>query len=503
MVATSLVWIFNYRLHFNGFFWNDSHDYNQIARNIYEGKGFVTSTLRPQSFVFFKTIPHPEMYRLPIYPYILAGFFKLYGVNDFAAAFSNGLFFVLFIPAVFIFSRELSGSNLIGIFSSVIVLFSKFFLKLSITGSTDVIYTFVFVVFMIVYVKYPGRLVLQGVLIGIMYLFRPNTVFFFLPWVILEFGMNPKQWLVRRADFTKVALSFLVVASIYYIRNYFVYGTPFFSIHRYDLLIYTKTFPGYTFIVQSSDIDVMGFVLGHLDEMIQQMQQIAKWVLRDSLNFYGYGFLFIFGSAFILPAKKEKVSKLKKNILMFIILQTVMLLPVWNETRYYVFVVPVLVTILGIQVKDLLDKKSRLFTYAALAVFIVIVFFSSINWWKAGKPLNELADLGGVVKEITQKNDVIASDIAWEINWYADRKTVWLPYDLETMDKISKSVHIDYVFLSLNIWRPVASYKNNIWQRLFFEAGSFKVPGLKLVKVFYYGKSPSGILYKVETNHKE
>lgn len=139
-ILASGIWILNCKLHFNGFFWNDSHDYKQIAKNIYNGNGFKTSTLRPISFLQFKQLPHPEVARPPIYPHILAGFFMIFGVNDFTVVLCNGIFYVIAVVLTFLVAIKLSNSYKIALFATITVVLSKFFLYMSIAGSSDIVY---------------------------------------------------------------------------------------------------------------------------------------------------------------------------------------------------------------------------------------------------------------------------------------------------------------------------------------------------------------------------
>jgi hypothetical protein len=66
---------------FNGFMDEAPMDYAQLARNLADKKGFVTKTVRPQSMAFIargsvaadpKIDSHPEVYRAPLYPAVMA-----------------------------------------------------------------------------------------------------------------------------------------------------------------------------------------------------------------------------------------------------------------------------------------------------------------------------------------------------------------------------------------------------------------------------------------------
>lgn len=185
-----------------------------------------------------------------------------------------------------------------------------------------------------------------------------------------------------------------------------------------------------------NDMSQFQFAISHYKDLLDKLTYSLSVTWKTLFVFFYPSDLLILSAAFILPVSKDdKIKSFRKFILWIIILQTILLLPSGGSpARFYLYLFPAIIIFLG---------------------------------------------------------------MAWGISWYADRKSVWLPYDIETMDKISKNIPIDYVFLTQDLAGPPASYKDNIWQRLFFEVGSFNIHKFKLVNVFYYNKNKIGVLYKV------
>lgn len=497
-VFWAVVWYLNYSFHFNGFFWSDAHDYNQIARNIYEGNGFSTSVLRPISFLNFQTLPHPEITRPPLYPYLLACFYWLFSPNDFSVALLNGLFYVLLIPLTYIFARELSNDGFLALIAAACVGLSEVFLKMSIVGSSDILYTSLIVFFFYFYIRYPEKTFLIGFLAGLSLITRLNTVFLILAVVLVDYNplkLNKGNW--KHLGFFITGL--LSVILPYMARNYMVLGSVVASSINSPIL-FTKSYPGFSLWTQINEISLWKFIVDHPNELYQKLTNSFFHLLADFRYFFGYVILLIMISGVFVPLKDVVHKRLRKIIIFTALIQTVVIIStVSPEARYYMFLTPQLIVLSLIFLRSV---NIKYFSHIAYVFIVLLTIFSSLYFWQERKKFNQYEEMGNLVKSVTDKDAVIASDIAWEISWYADRRTVWLPYDVETMNKISKAIPIDYVFLSINLSQPLASYKDKIWQRLFFNAGSFSIPGFRVTNVFYYGSTPIGILYKIEKKFK-
>jgi len=304
----------------------------------------------------------------------------------------------------------------------------------------------------------------------------------------------------------KFSIGIFIVIAPYLIRNYIETGNPLFSLHKYSLMLETRAYPGWTFWTQIKDMSAIQFLINHPDEIFYKVKSFIPLLYDDFVMVFHPAVIVILLLTLVFPINtNSKVKKIRRFILWVVILQTVIILAYGHEVRFYLYLFPVIFILFGIVIRELLksiDLRGRLLS-AILVIMSVVMIYPSISYWKSNKQVNIYAYFGEKLKMITMSKDIIASDIAWEINWYSDRKTVWLPYDIDTLNKISSSLPIDYIFLSVNLLQPFASYKDNIWQRLFLYAGNFNLRGFKLVSVFYYEKTPIGVLYKIEMDQRK
>jgi 4-amino-4-deoxy-L-arabinose transferase-like glycosyltransferase len=493
VILSGAVWYLNYSLHFNGFTWNDPQDYNQIARNIYEGNGFSTSVLRPISFRAFQYLPQPEFVRPPFYPYLLAASYHIFGVNDFAVVLVNGLFYVLFVAMTFLFSLEFSGSRFTASAVAAIAALSVWFLNMSIIGSTDIVFAALFMAFLYVFIRHHEKPFLAGLMIGLLYLVRWNGAFIAAGFVLAEYNLivDWRRW----KKFLAFCAAVLLAASPILVRNMFYAGTAISAINSSGFFAGGKSLPGYYYISQLQTISGWEFIKAHPAEIYELIVGKFFMLVNGFPQEFGAVLLIVMAAGLFLDLKGEIQNRIKKAVIWIILVQTFLLILTNAEARYYGFLVPPLVLFAFVSASALWDKRIEA---AASALVLFMVLFSSAGFWKAGKPLNYYQTLGRAVQASTEKGDVIISDLAWAMSWYGHRKAVWLTYDVDTMAKIAKKIPITYAFVSFETFaHPLVPYKDNVWQNLVLNPAPNHVPGFKLVKVFYLGKQPLGVLYRV------
>lgn len=493
IITAAAVWYLNYVVHFNGFFWSDSHDYNQMARNLFEGKGFSTSVLRPISFLDYKILPHPEYTRPPLYPYCLAAAYHIFGVNDTAVAVVNGFFYVCFVAATFFFCRQFSGSALTALAVTATAGLSSWFLSMSIMGSTDIVFAALFMIFLYFYMKLPQKPFFIGLLTGILYITRWNAVFIAAAIVLTEY--NPIfQW--RRWKKTAAfGAGVILTASPVLLRNMFLQGAAMSSINSAGFISGGESLPGYFYIAQLTPVSVWEFIRTHPWEIFYADISKFRMLLEDFPADYGVPMLMLMlGGAFV-TFRQDNRLRVKRLIIITALIQTVMLVLTNAEPRYYGFLVPALVLFVFDFFKQ---RQSARIEYIAYVLCFLLVVASSAGFWKTGKTDNRYKILAGEIKAETAKDDVIISDMAWAISWYGDRRTVWLTYDPASLDVISKAIPIKYAFISLEtVYHPLLRYKDKVWQNLLLNRGTYTVPGFSFVKMLYVNNYPVGALYRI------
>ncbi len=254
VLVTSLISWANFRYKFNGFVLNDYHEYCEIARNFYEGNGYSTSVLRPIAYKYFDTLPHPEVTRMPVYPFFLSLFFHLFGPNDNTVVLFNSICYVALAVLIFVITYELSGNYLISLLVALMTAFMESFIAYTVTAEPNIFYAAVISAFFYFYLRYPGKTLLQGIFLGLLYILRANTLFVFMGF-LAALVISEDNWKKRLSTASLLILGFALGLVPYMVRNYMVVGKPFFSLYKYSLVLFTKGFPAYTIWTQITDVN--------------------------------------------------------------------------------------------------------------------------------------------------------------------------------------------------------------------------------------------------------
>lgn len=487
IIASIICWL-NFSLHFNGFALNDYHEYCQIARNFYEGHGYSTSVLRPIAYQFFQTLPQPEVTRMPLYPYVLSLFFHLFGPNDNTVVLANSLCYVTLVILIFLITVELSHSIFVGLMAALMTIGMESFLAYTVTAEPNILYAALFLAFIYFFLLYPDRFFFHGMFLGILYIARANSLFVFAGFLVALF-LEKNSWK------QKITVSLWLIAGFtaglipYMIRNFMVVGKPLFSLYTYSLLLFTSGFPSYTIWTQISTANPTLYALSHPGEMLSKSLNFFFSLINGIIPFYKPEVLLLVLPGFFLPVNNARVKLLKLAVIAGIVIQTVLVMPVGPVPYYYMFFFPLMVCIAAINARDLIPKYAPAILFAAFAIFI----YTTIPYWKTPKQANPFISIGQQIAETTDKTDIILTDIAWEVAWYADRRTVWLTYDLDTLNRIRKTLKPKYLLLT---GRSYADYKDNLWMRMIQDRSYARDSGFEFIKPLRIGNQIVAVLFK-------
>lgn len=488
IIASGICW-FNYQSHFNGFALNDYHDYCQIARNFYEGNGYSTSVLRPIAYQFFSTLPQPEVTRVPLYPYVLSIFFHLLGPNDNTVVLLNSLCYVALIALIFLITFELSHSIFVGLMAALMTMGMESFLVYTITAEPNLFYAAAFAAFVYFYLRHPEKFFLHGLVLGILYLARANSLFVFAGFLVALFIENA-GWKKKITVSLWLVAGFAVGLLPYMIRNYMVIGKPFFSLYKYSLLLFTSGFPAYTIWTQISPVDPTSYALAHPGEMLSKSLSFFSSLVSGIIPFYKPAALVLVGIGFFLPLSNGKLRLLRLIVVAGIAIQTILVMPLGPVPYYYMFFFPLMVSIAVTNVRDHTRNYAPVILLAAFAIFL----YTTVPYWKSPRPYNAFISIGRQIEEATDPSDIILTDIPWEVTWYANRRTIWLTQDLETLNRIRKTLRPKYVVL---VGLSYANYKDNLWRRMLQDRSYAKDSGFEFIKPLTAGNQVVALLYKV------
>lgn len=340
-VIAAVAWYLYYNKYFIGLTLNDAMDYAGIARNVAEGEGFVSQYLTPLGMVHHGA-PQPDMWRAPLWPLALAGFQKIFGFIDEASALGSGFFFVFTAPLVFLLARRLF-NNVVAIASVLLYVASPQLLYYSISGMTESMSVF-FMVLVFLALLSPLTInrfgdVLLGFAIGLFYLTRYNALLF-LPFIALYRACQwPKRGL---GPVLRVALGFLLAASPWFIRNTVLFGSPLFSLQKYEPAMFTESYPGYVMYVLLEKINVAGFILHNKNEMMDKVWN--GW--HEFLSLAGgqefWGVAPLVAMLFLLPVfwANRKAAAFKALVAVLFIAQLAVLLVIHFIPRLFLIFSP-------------------------------------------------------------------------------------------------------------------------------------------------------------------
>lgn len=487
-VLAALISWSNYRLHFNGFALNDYHEYCEIARNFYEGNGYSTSVLRPVAYKYFATLPQPEVTRLPLYPFFLSLFFHLFGPNDDAVIIFNSICYVVLVVAVFMVAFELSKNTFVGLIAALMTAFMESFLVYTLAAEPNIFYAAMLMCFFYFYLKFPEKTLFQGIFLGVLYQLRANTLFVFIGF-LFALIINNNSWKLRFRITYLLILGYVIGLIPYMARNFIILGKPLFSLYQYSLLLFTKQFPQYTAWTQIVDIDPKAYALSHPAEMISKSLTWLKILLTHSISFYKPALLLMIGASLLVRPADPRLKILRTTALAGIMVQLIMLLPIGSVPYYYMFFSPLIISTELTNIRIHLNR----FTHIAPLVALAIVIWTTVPYWKTPKPANPFISIGRQVAESTKRNDIIVTDIPWEVTWYANRRTIWLPYDLKTLHLISATLKPKYVLL---VGLSYAAYGDDAWHRMLREPAFAYTAGYQFDKAIMLGNRPVAAMFK-------
>ena len=245
-------------LKFNGLRSSDQMDYAQMARHLSKGEGFITSLINPLSLAFNNSVEnHPNFWRPPMFPLVLSVLFHLFGSRDSIPILLSGFFFIILIPLVYIFARDVFNRR-VGLWAGAITLTSLIFLDYSMTGLVESMFIFLFTLSLYLLYKKANTFYI-GSLLGFCYLTRYNTLFLIPGFLWFIYKTYP-TW---KKEIIKLLAIFVIVISPWLIRNFNLTGNPLFSLQKYEFAMHTDIFREHTLYRVFEPVDPIKFILSH------------------------------------------------------------------------------------------------------------------------------------------------------------------------------------------------------------------------------------------------
>jgi 4-amino-4-deoxy-L-arabinose transferase-like glycosyltransferase len=448
---------------FQSFSSEEAMDMAQLARNISDGHGFTTHSIRPVAVYLLggKTEALPDVTVPPAYPFLLAALMKvtpmqftasqywLYQPERWIAVFNQALFFVA-IVLLFHIARRLFDSRVAWV-SAVLFGGTSLFWKFSVSGLATIWVIVVFLAMVACLVRIAERpenpplvwSALAGALAGIGALSRYSFAWMILP-VILFLILNAGGRGPRGKQTAACVLCFAVVLGPWVARNIVLTGTPF-GTASYAVIEGTPPLPGETL---ERSLDPRGAIrrAGPFDVINKFIDNGREIWLNDFPRLGGNWVSAFFLVGLFIPFQSQTRSRMRlflvgSMVLLFIVqalgrTHVAEEQPELNSENMLVLLAP-MVFVYGIALFfTLIDQMSGITAgvrSGLIGVFLIgmsaplIMSIMLGNIFEANSPYRPTHIQK--VARLMQPNELVMSDIPSAMGWYGDRDSVWLSLD--------------------------------------------------------------------------
>lgn len=469
-IAAALVFAFLFSQKFEGLRSNDQADYCQIARNLYGGEGFTTKALKPLELAFDARLErHPDYWRPPLYPLMICVAYALAGVKESAGVLVSGFFFILLAPAMYLFGRRMSGRT-VGIAAAALVIFLPQMWDYSLHALTEM--SFAFLLAALLYAIYVGaNPFVTGLVFGLCYLHRYNTLVY-LP-AVLWFFLVIDRYKWRETGLFGVGA--LLVSLPWLIRNTVLTGNPMFSLQKYEMAMFTKTYPGYYLYATFDPVGPIAMLSRHFGDLVTKYTRGLNYLTGEiPLLTHPTVMLFFFASLLAFRIQR-RLRFLLYTVCIMMVLQMHFVAIVHPLIRLFVPFIPVIALFSVIA----FDRLLRLAPWPRVRPWLIGAAAFAVAATSVGKGWNtDYESIWSMNREEFEylrqlpAGSVVVTDQPWGVAWKANLVSILAPVryaDFE--ERLSSSV--DYAFFSGVPFEPAGprSYREQYTDNPKFKEG--------------------------------
>ncbi len=501
LLLAGIVWFGFYATHTKEISGSDDREYVSIARNIVNGKGIVRNFIYPLEINFFEKLPVPEFMHPPGYPLILAGFFKLFGISDFAGLLPSYLAYFAVLVLLCYFARRYLDIQTTTL-AAVILIFNKEILDASLVALSETVYTLAFFLFFVLLVnaKSLRSVFISGILFGVSHLIRENIYPFLIP-VLVYLYFYPD--LPRSKKMALFIIGFLIPLAPNILRSLIHTGSPFFSYGKFTLMAYTAKYPWLNIYREIQYPSLLEFLTSNPGQFLLKY---ASNVVNGLEQFVSISnpYVLVF---FILGMFHWRISpewrRIKLLFLFLIILQILFIALFTFTPRFFVPFLPILIVFASegfVRVCEDLISGARLHLRKGvyyLSGFIFLIFFITPTAYTVLQPAKpealgfktaqygflipreEAKKLNDFLNGELKENQVVWTDLPEILEWEGDRRCGWLPVRVEHLYEIRKKIPVDAILLT-SVRTPTSMEQE--WKYLLFTEQS--LPQYRSVKVY-------------------
>jgi hypothetical protein len=399
---------------------------------------------------------------MPFMPISIAGFFKIFGVTDLAVIATSFLYFLLILVFVFLLAKKVFKSNLIGVLSTLAVGFNYDIINCAISGASEspFIFEIVAAVYFISLRKKWGTAVAFLFLV-LMYFTRPQAIVYILG-LIIYYVFLKFSW--KKA--TIYSIGALVLGSAAYLL---------FS--KQGAIAVLQNLPG----IATSDslrggTQSVGFLV-LFKKLFYNLYNFYK-LLPQIINPYLFT-LFVIG--IFRPSSKATERQAFKIASIFIVLATFLVTAITIPFFRYIHPVVPIIYIIAIDtlvwiLAQITESKKFIILSSTFLILLfgvgqtlgVLLLDSRFerNTHNVGKP-PVYVELSYLLRDNTNKDQVVVTNLDTWGSWYGERKTVWFPLEPKQLIDSSGKIPFDAIYLTSYLIDDQNYYMGVDWREIF------------------------------------
>jgi len=511
-----LVWFFYWKLFLSPFLtFSDAAKFADIARNLITGKVYGVN------FAFFGAKPEItnglfSTVILPAYPLFLMQSFKFFGISDFTVVLTSGVFYLAGTMTIYFLGKKVFG-ELVGILASLAFIFDPAMLDYATSGASESLFIFEIILAALFFYRNTKVSQFFGFFILLsMYFTRPSAIIyiagFVLFFILLRFkkktqilkvgGIAILVWLLIEVVLTKFSGKFFLYSSL----TRFFGGTAKFA----PTTASTAFLRGGGMSLASGLKPFLSKVFYNLYNFYKLLPQILspylaaffflslfRWEKEREKRVFRLAVLLMVAATFFVSAAFLPIYRYLHPVIPFIYLLAIEML-VWTvgkvvSSQWSVVrksrITPGLAfgsPRAGSYRSLITSHRSLVTAISFLLLFVFVVgqttgkIFLDSRFLQAHTNPDKppvYVQLSWLLKENTNPDDLIITNLDTWGSWYGERKTIWFPLQPEQLiPKQGRESKIDAIYLTSYKMDDENYFMGEEWQGMFYQPEQLEDP---------------------------
>lgn len=487
LALPALIVALTYRFQFRQLTDTNVMEMGQIARNLMEGKGFATSTVRPLQVAIESKPDLMEMkdvIHAPLYPIVLAVTLAMGGAEK-RLFLTSVLFFFLTIPVLLALSRAMFNQK-VAYFTLFVYAINTVVITTLVQAGTGTLLAFLFTALCLALFRYaeaatqieaaapdPRRIrrlaMWAGLLTALCYLTEYMYLFILIPVILMVWLTGGAH---RRKGLGAFLLAFIIPAGLWWLRNLIVGVNPFFGLRILEMGMGTKDFPGMSLYRSMTPQTTLGLLQQVKMELLKKMAVGLLAAYQNLVNM-GAPYLMAFLVAGLFYSfRRPGVNAVRSFVLVSFVFVMLFASLFFAPTSTVLGFLPVLLAFATAFLVRLITD-ARLPTSGerlVMSIAVIVVSLPTVYRFTLYRPAPNVSHSAeALVGRVVASRVPILTDRPAELAWYSGRTAIWLPLTEPDVQKLDTTVRQSAILLSGALTNyPGADF--DIWKGLYLNA---------------------------------